>query len=372
MARRRRRSKDRYSQVPKRVEKLLDTPLGNLAMELKRLTDVKHEHNIEYVSKLLERLPQKFDRHFYFDAWMVQSIMETWSNELIPDSGRIIPTRYQDWGYEPIIIPTVIEVYLIYIPPEKSEEIPSLLDYPWLCHELGHHLLSLHGHKEMLFDEFHPHLEELVSKLKRMSISDRGLAKTRSQAMIEEIDAKWRSSKWVEELAIDVIALWSCGPAYLAAFQEEHEKIDKPFIIESTHPPVELRTYALLQAARKLGWDKYLEGLEQIQQGWYKKIPASIGNKYRSLRDPELVTQCVESALNYCQSVRIPLLEPLEPEDLNELRLNVQQGADFSDGLELIVMAWLVYHENEECYHDWEEQTLNKLMDEIVRESVKQ
>ena len=69
----------------------------------------------------------------------------------------------------------------------------------------------------MLFDKFHPHLEEFISKLKIMSISDRGLAKIQSQATIDEIDTKWRNSKWVEELAIDVIALWACGPAYLSS-----------------------------------------------------------------------------------------------------------------------------------------------------------
>ena len=369
MARRQQRSTNKYSQVQKRIEKLLDSPLGDLAVELKRLTDVEHEQNIEYVPKLLERLPEEFDRCFYFDAWMVQSIMESWSNDLIPNFGRVVPTRHHTWEYEPIIIPTVTAVFLIYIPPEESIEIPSLLNYPWLCHEFGHHLLSLPKHKQMLFDEFHPHLEVLISKLKIMSISDRGLAKIRSKATRDEINTKWKHSKWVEELAIDVIALWACGPAYLAAFEDEHEETGDPFVIEPSHPPVELRTYALLQAARELGWDKYLEELEQIRQGWYKKIPTPLGNKYRALRNTELVTQCVAAALTYCKSVRIPRLKL---EDLKKTRLNLQRENDFSNGIELIVAAWLVYQENEECYHDWEGKTLNKLIDEIVQDSAKQ
>ena len=373
MERRQRRSKNKYSRVQKRIEKLLKSPLHELAAKLKWLTDFNHEQIIEYVSKVLERLPEELDRHFYFDAWMIESIMTSWSNDLIPNSCTIIPTHYDEWGYERIPIPTSstvnssLLVSFIYIPSEESE-IPSLLDYPWLCHELGHYLLSLSKHRQMLLDEFHPHLERLVSKLKRMSLSDSGLHKTRSEAVINAIDAKWKSSGWVEELAIDVITLWTCGPAYLATFEDGHENTENPFVIEPNHPPIELRTYTLLHAARKLGWDKYLEKLEQMQRDWYKEIPAPIGNKYRPLHDNELIDQCVEAALTYCKSVRLPRLKR---DDLNKIRSNLQRQNDFSNGTELIVAAWLSYQENEECYFDWEEQTFNKLTDEIVQDSVK-
>ena len=374
MARRPRRLENKYPQVQERIEKLFDSPLHELAVKLKWLTDFKHEQIIEYVSKLLERLPEEFDRHFYFDAWMIQSIVQSWSNDLTPNSSMIIPTHYNEWGYERIPIPTIstvnssLAVSFIYTPSAVSEEIPSLLNYSWICHELGHHLLRQHGHYDKLFSEFLPHLDRLISQLKRMSMSDRGLAKTQSQAVIKEIDAKWRNSKWVEELAIDVIALWACGPAYLAAFEDAHEGTENPFVIESNHPPVKLRTYALLHASRKLGWDKYLAGLKQIQDSWYR-IPSSIGNQYRSLHNPELVTQCVAAALTHCKSSRIPRLKL---EDLNKMRLNLELQNNFSNGIELIVAAWLVYYENEGYYNDWEKQTFNKLTDEIIKDSVKQ
>ena len=375
MARRPRRPKNKYPQVQERIEKLLDSPLHELAVKLKWLTDFKHEQIIESVSKLLERVPEEYNCHFYFNAWMIQSIVQNWSDSPRLHSRMIIPTHYYEWGYEriPILTNSTVApsfaVSFIHIPSEVSKEIPSLLDYSWLCHELGHHFLTLHGHYDKLFNEFLPHLDRCVSELKRMSISDRELAKTRSQAVINEIDTKWRDSKWVEELAIDVIALWACGPAYLAAFEDAHEDIENPFVIELTHPPVELRTYALLHAAQKLGWDKHLEKLEQIRQGWYKKIPAPVRNKYESLRKPELVNQCVAAALTYCKSIRIPRLKP---EDPDKIRLNLQQENDWSNGIELIVAAWLSYQENEKCYQDWEEQTFNKLIDEISPVSVKQ
>ena len=372
--RRPQRPKNKYPQVQERIEKLLDSPLYELAVKLKWLTDFKHGQITEYVSKLLERLPEELDRHFYFDAWMIQSIVQSWSNDLTPNSGTIIPTHYNEWGYERIPIPTIstvnssLAVNFIHIPSAVSEEIPSLLNYSWIYHELGHHLLKQHGHYDKLCREFLPHLDRLISQLKRMSMSDRGLAKTQSQAVIKEIDAKWRDSKWVEELAIDVIALWGCGPAYLAAFEDAHEDTENPFVIEPNHPPVKLRTYALLYAARKLGWDKYLAWLKQIQEGWYR-IPSSIGNQYRSLHNPELVTQCVAAALAYCKSARIPRLKL---EDLNKIRSNLQLQNNFSNGIEVIVAAWLVYYENEEYYDDWEKQTFNKLTDEIIKDSVKQ
>lgn len=371
--RRQRRSKNKYTRVQERIKNLLDSPLYDLAVKLKWLTDFEHEQIMEYVSKLLERLPEELDRHFYFDAWMIQSIVQSWSDDLSWKPRMIIPTHYDAWGYERIPIPTgttvnsSLAVSFIHIPFEANE-LPSLLDYPWLCHELGHHLFSLRKHRQMLFDKFHPHLEGLISKLKRMSLSDRGLARTQSQDVINEIEAKWKSSEWVEELAIDVITLWVCGPAYLAAFRYEHKDTGNPFVIEQIHPPVELRTYALLHAARELGWDKYLEKLEHIRQNWFKKIPASVRNRYESLRNLELVTQCVAAALIFCDSARIPCLKL---DDLNKLRMNLQGENDFANGVELIVAAWLVYHENEERYDDWENHTFNKLTDEIVQESVK-
>ncbi len=372
--RRQRESKNKYLQVQERIEKLLDSPLHELAAKLKCLTNFKHEQIIEYVSKLLERVPEEFNRHFYFDAWMIQSIVQSWSNDLTPNSRMIIPTHYNEWGYERIPIPTIstgrssLAVSFIYIPSAVSKEIPSLLDYSWFCHELGHHFLTLQGHHDKLFNEFLPHLDRRISELKRMSISDRGLAKTRSQAAINEIDTKWRDSRWVEELAIDVIALWRCGPAYLAAFEDAHENTEDPFIIESNHPPVKLRTYALLHAARKLRWNKYLSGLKQIHNSWHR-IPPSIGNQYRLLHNHELVTQCVDAALAYCKSSRIPRLKL---EDLNKIRLNLDLQNNFSNGIELIVAAWLVHYENEKYYDDWEEQTFNKLTNDIIKAPVKQ
>ena len=371
MARRQRKSNNEFSSVQERIENLLDSPLNELAAELKRLTDFKHEQIVNYVSKLLERVPEEFDRHFYFNAWMIQSIVKSWSNDLTPNPGMIIPTQYIEWGYERIPIPTEdsnLTVSFIYFPSVVSAESPSLLSYSWICHELGHHLLTQHGHRDKLFCDFLPHLDSHISQLKRMSMSDRHFARAQSQAVMSEIDAKWKSSEWVEELAIDVITLWVCGPAFLAAFEDAHEDTENPFVIEQKHPPVELRTYALLHAARELGWNRYLERLEQIQDGWHRRIPSSIGNHYRSLRNPALVTQCVAAALTYCNSVKIPCLTL---DDLNKIRMNWRRNNDFSTGIEVIVAAWIVYHENEERYDDWENHTFNKLTDDILQKSVK-
>ena len=371
--RRHRKSKHLNSSAQERIERLLDSPLHELAVNLKSLTDVDYEQNVEFVTKVLERLPEELNRNFYFNAWIIQSIVQSWSDNSSLNSGMIIPTHYDEWAYERITIPTIspvnssFTVSFIYIPFEVNE-IPSLLDYPWLCHELGHYLFSLPEHKQMLIGKFHPYLEEVISSLKKMSISDRGLAKIRSQATIDEIDNSWKQSKWVEELAIDVITLWACGPAYLAAFEDAHEDLENPFVIEPSHPPVELRTRALLHAAQKLSWDKHLKELERMRQSWYKKIPSSVRNKYESLRNLDLVTQCVAAALNFCESVRIPCLTM---DDLNIIRMNLQPVNDFANGVELIVAAWLVYNENAERYDEWEKTTFDKLSGDIFEASAK-
>jgi hypothetical protein len=301
----------------------------------------------------------------------------------------ILPTyRKEWWGHEFKVMPTVngtplfgrevVEMLpvkgtplayfdLIYIPCYDHEDAVPLLDYPWLCHELGHYLLTHHG--QTLIGFFSPCLHKLLSTLRIRSVADRGIARTTANERMQDIETKWRLShagkSWSNETAIDAIALWCCGPAYLEAFKDKHENM-KPFLIEQTHPPVEIRTAALVQTACRLGWQEYIAPLEKMWEAWNNsKIPASVQNRYASLDRKELIDGCIEAAIGYCEYLKMPRLQV---EDIERIRQRVERGEILSVGIDVIVGAWLVYQEQgETAYQDWEIRTVKALTDEATQ-----
>jgi hypothetical protein len=68
--------------------------------------------------------------------------------------------------------------------------------------------------------------------------------------------------------SMDVIALWTAGPAYLATFQDtlEDEELN-PYQVGQSHPPYEVRANALIDASKRLGWEDAAQGLiKQVAQ----------------------------------------------------------------------------------------------------------
>jgi hypothetical protein len=373
MAGRRQDSKFQILRTRQQLEKFLDSPLRALALALSDCLDAvsggnadeeAKEVTVDYVSKVLERLPSEMDDRFYFDGYMIQSIVDSWSQGRLKCSRMIVPTYRERWGHEAMWVPTpsgsLHRLDLIHIPREHNHEMPSLLEYPWLCHELGHYLLSRHGQR--LAELFAPYLQELVSDLQIRSIADKGIARMRADKAIRDIEEYWKI--WTKEIAIDAIALWSCGPSYLEAFRDAHESVSNPFLIEETHPPVELRTTALVQAAYQLGWHEYVKALEEILDQWERlRIRGAPQNKYSYLRRRELINGCLESAFEYCRYMEF---SRLGPGDLSRIRGTLKRGDDLSNGVDLIAAAWLVFREQgEEIYEKWEAQTVRLLINEI-------
>ena len=70
------------------------------------------------------------------------------------------------------------------------------------------------------------------------------------------------------------------------------------------------------------------------------------------------------AALTYCENIGIPCLKPA---DLNKIRLNLQQKNDFSNGIELIVAAWLSLSvKTKNVTMIGRNKLFNQLTDEIV------
>lgn len=376
---RRRRDSHNSNQLLEKIENLKGTPLRELSFILSDLLigaemhgeDGKYQIS-EFVRDIIERLPKSFGDRFLFDSFLIQSTLSSWSSGSYNLSNLVIPTYSTDWGYE---VPIFIQVLksdqlhrldLIRVPSVDSKDLPSLLDYPWLFHELGHYLISRFGNVVLNF--FVPNFKKFIAKLKMRAIADTGVAKTLATNVTDEISSRWLPQKtisepnWLREIIVDVIALWALGPAYLEAYEYEHQNVPDPFLLEQDHPPVELRTRALIIAGNKLDWDDYLKNLEGFVKLWNPQIPEPIRNKYISLSHNELIHIAISAALEFCSALKIPRFTYSTLEMIGTLIKN----NDIPDNsVEVIVGAYSVYQNNQALYDEWETRIIESLIAEI-------
>src|SRR5258708_27075845 len=104
--------------------------------------------------------------------------------------------------------------------PPRSTLFPyTTLFRSWMCHELAHNLFY---YNDTLFvDSFKKTLDDFLGTLRLRAIADQGSARSKSHAMIDRIAQFWEPAlthkNWAHEMAMDIVALWTCGPAFLAA-----------------------------------------------------------------------------------------------------------------------------------------------------------
>jgi len=330
------------------------------------------------VEAIMEALPQSFGERFYFDAAMIQAFADDWSQGSIQLSQMIVPKHNNsEWGHRRIWMGTAKgEAYprvdLILFPGEDSLEHIDLLEYPWFCHELGHNVFfrddsTFRGH-------FEPSLAQITHALRLSSIADRGLARDRAVKIVRDIHDVWKPTSdhhnWAHELTMDMIALWTCGPTYLTAFQDflnEHKP--HPYHIDQSHPPYAVRISALIRASECLGWSTYTDSLARTIEVWRKsnwKAPQINRNRYTALAKPELVQACIMSALETCQSLALP---KCIPEHISDLREKLRHGEIPEFGMDLLLTAWQAARTlDEEEYERWENETIRALVDSIIQE----
>ena len=371
--------------IEERIRALDDTPLkpiGDLLVNAISTSSVEQnpdsiEPVLDYVISILNRFPETTKR-FHFDAYLIQSISESWSQGIIKCSKMIIPSYRNSWAHEIVQMPYIGNkgeltnstqfqtLDLIYIRNKYKNEQPNLLDYPWLFHEMGHYLIARHG--RLLFDSLLPVIEELARALQLRALADRDVARIRARDTINEIREMWSPvsglSRWTHEIGIDAIGLWSCGPAYLASFRMDHEDAD-PFVVRMDHPPVAIRTYSLIEAAKKLGWQEFAKPLSSALKVLEKKVPDSEHNRYKTLRDKGLIDTYLNKTYEYCSNLGIPRLAT---DDIQ--RISTQEIDEDSQTLatELIVKAWLVQQaEGDVAYHVWEENIVNGITLSVIQ-----
>lgn len=320
------------------------------------------------VEGFIEHLPQSFDPRFLFDSVMIKAICEEWSQQGTYLSDLIIPSYSDNWGHLSVTYArpggTSVPVDLILFPGSRCLEGVNLLDYPFLCHELGHN--ALFKHDELFGPRFSPALDHFARSLQRRAMADRGAARQRAQSNVDEMCRLWGPSadhnNWSHEIAVDVIALWTCGPAYLATFQDilEAKGLD-PYQIGQSHPPYEVRANALLTASDQLGWAYYTGGIRRQMDVW-RSSEWSRGrtNSYLSYASPDLVRDSVDAALAVCEALGLPGCTATL---VGEVDGRIGEGGTPDFGTELLLAAWLRRDQMEEGeFEEWERGTKESLL----------
>ncbi len=356
--------------IGRKLEKVLIdatscNPMGSPPEVLARLS--------EYISHLVDRLPESFETRFHFDAALIKCLEHDWSADLA-FSNMIVPRHGRQWGHERLVMPSenassthVID--LIHMPGQDRLEDVDLLSYPWIIHELGHYIL-LHNEHSFIPD-FTAELSKTTSHLRLASIADRGLARSRAQRTLEELTRFWTPSRdqrnWAHELTIDLIALWTCGPAYLASFFDvvEDSKIN-PYEITQSHPPYAVRAEALIKGALLLDIHRYSTKLERLAQSWRRSTwRKHFNNRFLAFSRAELLDSSVKVAFSLCALLNLAKCTPVKIDAVFARPLS-QTPEDL--GLDLILWAWAVFEQKgKEAYFPWESGTVRHLAQTIMQ-----
>lgn len=379
--------RDKSQEVLRQVGLLRDTPLQNIGDNLKSdlefLIGAIQAGNADpslltplvlQIEAILQILPESFGDRFWFDAQMIDALSLNWNGASQRLSATIIPKSGPLWAHESVFITSssandrIKSINLIHLPGRDTLIDVDLLTYPFICHELAHNLFYYDDNQFVAC--FRDALDKYLATLRLSGIADQGGAKAKSLKVIEEIRDVWsptlNQKNWAHEMAMDIAALWTCGPAYLAAFQDEvEEQAKNPYLIEQTHPPYAVRARALFMASQKLGWSHYASGLREIGNKWRQSNWAKrLDNRYVALTEPKLTDGCLACALAACESYCLPCCSQADIERIKRM-LTHNETPNF--GTELILAAWLANEqEDEDTFATWEQNTIQALADSLT------
>jgi hypothetical protein len=354
-------------------------PIGDKLLELiavleadeGAITDSQARKVLKDAHVMVNSLPKSFEPRFYFDSAMISSIAEDWSEHSQWLSGMILPNHRNEWGHLTVPMPcwdgsAAHSVDVILLPGDDDLSDIDLLEYPWITHELGH---NLHFRNEHFIDLFQAKLDKRIGELRSLAVADRGAAKQRSSETVDFFDSVWRPSRdhsnWSHEIAMDVVALWTCGPAFIASYEDNLDRnAPDPFLIDGNHPPYHLRTLALVDAASRLDWSDYLSPLTARANDWNMSAPDAF--EYAVLHDDEMLITAVTCGLSFCNALKLPRLDPVR---MREIRNSVAQGKSFEFGTSLLVGAWAANQSMKESdYDNWHARMTQELADSVTLE----
>jgi hypothetical protein len=327
------------------------------------------------IIRMLDLLPQSFGERFYFDTGMITALSEEWSQGSTRLSGTIYPKPGKDWRHVSLPLPNygraaMPVIDLVLIPGDDRLEDVDLLAYPLLCHELGHN--ALFKHDTAFPQSFRPALEQVTNGLLRQSLADQGAARVRARNMVTTVRQLWNPTanhyNWAHEIAVDVIALWTTGPAYLATFQDTLEnEAPNPYQVGQSHPPYEVRANALIDASGRLGWEDYTHGLSERVAYWRQSHwREERNNRYVACASADLVRGCVTSAISVCEVLSLP---KCSGETLKAVREKLDQGETPDWGSEVLIAAWLQCRQmDKDSFSAWESKAVRELAQAVIPE----
>lgn len=332
---------------------------------------------VSMLNSVLVALPQTYGKRFLFDSAMIGAIKQSWDGGGQRLSSTILPRHgAAEWMHGRIRMPTRrIEnndlLSFIIFPDGDDLNDVDLLDYSFLCHELGHNLLN---YDEAAFvSAFGRQLNKLTGALALAGVADRGKARAKAQGVVDEIRRVWTPAEshedWAHEMMMDLIALWTCGPAYLASFAYEATDPSKnPYHVSQEHPPYALRAEALVAAGRELGWSEQTRQLREQLEGWRSSAwKGRLTNNYVKLADSKITRACISCTLAACEEISLPRCDGIQLGRLGEL---IGSGGIPDFGTDAIVAAWLVRQgSDDQTYRLWERGVVDALFYRIVEQS---
>lgn len=190
-----------------------------------------------------------------------------------------------------------------------------------------------------------------------------------SERIRQQIQTYWQPTPnhedWAHEIAMDLTALWTCGPAYLAALIDEMDQDQaQPFLLTQEHPPNAVRVDALILACERLGWKQEAVELRRISDRWLRSRHAGqINNRYVTLTDSDLIAGCVECALATCQHHSLPMCNQ---ETVTQIKNKITRNETPDWGTDLIIAAHLKFELDKANYHLWEQAIIRNLLDSLT------
>lgn len=386
MARRNRNRQDQLGSLLGHVQRrFADTPLAAIGeMLVNVISDVQRsvqsggsspedaERIASYVARVLEFLPSSFGDRFIFDAQLIHALAGEYSQGTAHLSGMLVPKPSQTWGHQSVSMPssdgmTAYVIDVIHLPGADNTADIDLLDYPFVCHELGHNLLFRDG--DAFISAFAHELDTVLSAIQRQTLGIRGSSRQVADSTAEQVRRYWTPTpdqfNWAHEIAVDVISLWLSGPAYLAALQDVMEADDlNPYQLGQSHPPYGIRGSALIVAAGRLGWAYYTGGIQCLLDRWSSAPSGERTNLHVACADPRLLKGVISAAIQTCEQLLLPCCTPYRIAAVEGLQ---RQGRPLELGTDLILAAWLMHSQSTEAaYQEWERVNVGRVLTDLT------
>jgi hypothetical protein len=372
------------------VEKLCQSPLNAIGSKLNRALQAitqAHESGAvgrdqvarvsDFAIEIIRSLPQSYGDRFWFDAGLIQAMANDWSEQRV-FSSMLAPRYERQWGYTRLPMPLseapsvpgesrhhIVE--LIRLPGNDDLGHVDLLRYPFIGHELAHSLMFRYD--EALIPLVRPVVATAIRRLRLAAVPDRGRARAVSQNAIEECVGFWSPTpdhwNWTHELCADLIAAWVLGPAYLAVFVDllSDANLD-PYQISTIHPPYAVRAAGLLRFAQQLGVLSEIEELEKLADSWRSsRWRKQRTNRFHFLADSEIIDGIVDSASQFCETLR---LRRWSKDRMPHLGGDLSNQSSLGLGTDLLLVAWLAFSRyGEQEYAEWEASVVRSIADSL-------